>query len=286
LKELLPACASDRSAFFTTPSRRRACGVRTLYEHLDYVYRQAASYCVIFMSADYARKAWTQHEGKSAFARALAADTQYILPIRFDDMELPGLRPTIAYVDLRITTRDELVEMIVQKIRPSGERTSMPAFPALNLHADGCVLGYHDETVSSIALRHDDRGLIAYSGGYDNCVRIWHLEQRAGLGEFARAETAIRNITLTRLGPTDVLVAGGNNGTIRGWDVSTSATVIEPFRAHRGAVYSVAAATVGGRTLVVSSGADRKTYSWDLESSEMVSVISDNQPRSSGKPKL
>ena len=91
---------------------------KDLYEHLDYVYRQAASYCVVFVSADYARKVWTRHEGKSALARALDADTEYILPVRFDDTELPGLRPTIAYVDLRTTTSDELVEMIVEKVRP------------------------------------------------------------------------------------------------------------------------------------------------------------------------
>jgi TIR domain len=248
---------------------------KDLYEYLDYIYRQAASYCVIFVSADYARKAWAQHERKSALARTLEA-TEYILPVRFDDAELPGLRPTVAYVDLRTTTRDELVEMIVEKVRPSEQTPSPPAVPSMNLYADGCVLGYHDETVSSIALRHYDRGIVAYSAGWDNCVRTWHLGQRAGLGEFARADTAIRSIALTRLGSIDVLVAAGDNGTIRGWDASTGATVVEPFQAHRGSVYSVAAAVVGGRTLAVSSGADRKTYSWDLGSSEMVSVISDN----------
>jgi hypothetical protein len=249
---------------------------RDLYEHLDYVYRQAASYCVIFVSAEYARKAWTQHEGRSAFSRALEADTEYILPVRFDDTQLPGLRPTIAYVDLRTTTLDELVEMIAEKVRASGQSASPPVSRPINLHANGCVLGYHDEAVSSIALRRDDEGVVAYSAGWDQCVKSWRLEQRAGLGEFARADTPIRKLALTQLGSMDVLVAAGDNGTIRCWDANTGVTVVEPFRAHQGAVYSVAAAVVGGRTLVVSSGEDRKTYSWDLQSSEMISVINDN----------
>jgi hypothetical protein len=60
--------------FYDAFERARLWG-RDLYEHLDYVYRQAASYCVIFVSSDYAQKAWTRHEGRSAFARALEEET-------------------------------------------------------------------------------------------------------------------------------------------------------------------------------------------------------------------
>jgi TIR domain len=89
---------------------------KDLYEHLDWVYRKAARYCVLFASADYARKIWTSHERRSAQARALHNNGTYILPARFDDTEIPGLRPTIAYVDLRQTTSAELAELILKKL--------------------------------------------------------------------------------------------------------------------------------------------------------------------------
>lgn len=39
---------------------------KDLYLHLDWVYRKASRYCVVFVSEDYARKVWTNHERRSA----------------------------------------------------------------------------------------------------------------------------------------------------------------------------------------------------------------------------
>lgn len=91
---------------------------QNLYEHLDKVYQTEARYCVLFISADYASKVWTSHERKSAQARALREKEEYILPARFDDTQIPGMQETIAYVDLRTTTADDLVNLIVDKVRP------------------------------------------------------------------------------------------------------------------------------------------------------------------------
>jgi WD40 repeat protein len=218
----------------------------------------------------------------------------WLIPVRFDECDIPdrdiGGGRTLASIqrsDLFGDRFNEGVARLIVTIRRILEpKVGVGPATPMSLHADGCVLGYHDEAVSSIALRHDDHGVIAYSAGWDNCVRAWQLEQRSGLGEFARADTAIRSIALTRLGTTDVLVAAGDNGTIRGWDASTGAIVVEPFQAHQGLVYSVAAAVVAGRTLVVSSGGDRKTYSWDLSSSKMASVISDNPAEEVGPTEI
>src|SRR5262249_36619081 len=74
---------------------------KDLYQYLDTIYRQAARFCVVFVSASYARKAWATHELRSAQARAFAQQSEYILPVRLDDTDLPGLPPTTAYLDLR-----------------------------------------------------------------------------------------------------------------------------------------------------------------------------------------
>ena len=96
-------------------ARLRAAGIRVfydaneqaslwgknLYTHLDEIYRKRARYCVMFLSEAYRDKLWTNHERESAQARAFEESKEYVLPARFDDTEIPGIHPTIAYVDLR-----------------------------------------------------------------------------------------------------------------------------------------------------------------------------------------
>ncbi len=93
---------------------------KDLYTHLRGVYEQKAQYTVVFISEPYARKLWTNHERQSAQARAFSENREYILPVRFDDTEIPGLPPTIGYIDLRKTSAEELVELILTKLhRPA-----------------------------------------------------------------------------------------------------------------------------------------------------------------------
>jgi hypothetical protein len=87
-----------------------------LYEYFDDVYRRRAKFAVIFVSHHYARKAWTNHQRQSAQARALFEQHAYLLPVRLDNTDLPGLRPTVGYVDARKTSPQALVDLIEQKL--------------------------------------------------------------------------------------------------------------------------------------------------------------------------
>jgi TIR domain len=89
---------------------------RDLTEYLDYVYRQASRFCVMFISVEYAAKEWTRLERRSALDRAMGDDGEYILPARFDNTELPGLRPSVGYVNLGGVEPPELVEFIRRKL--------------------------------------------------------------------------------------------------------------------------------------------------------------------------
>ena len=89
---------------------------KDLAEHIDKVYRGSARYCVMFISKNYANKVWTSHERRSALAKAIEEKEEYILPARFDDTEIPGIRPTIGYVDLSKKTPEQLGKMILQKL--------------------------------------------------------------------------------------------------------------------------------------------------------------------------
>lgn len=84
--------------------------------HFDYVYRKGARYCAIFISEHYKKKIWTNHEVKTAIARAIASNVEYILPARFDDTEIDGIRPTLGFIDLRTITPEKFAHLIIKKL--------------------------------------------------------------------------------------------------------------------------------------------------------------------------
>lgn len=90
---------------------------KNLYNHLSEVYGKRSRYTVVFLSENYRKKLWTKHELESAQARAFAEAEEYLLPVRFDDTEIPGIQPTVSYIDLKGVTPAELAAMIKEKIR-------------------------------------------------------------------------------------------------------------------------------------------------------------------------
>lgn len=95
---------------------------RDLYQHLDEVYSKKARFCVMFLSAKYAAKAWPNHELKSAQARAFRENDAYILPVRIDDTDIPGIRPTLGYLDLRKDSIEEVADIAAEKITAAKSR--------------------------------------------------------------------------------------------------------------------------------------------------------------------
>jgi predicted aspartyl protease len=90
---------------------------KDLYVHLSDVYQNRARYCIIFASKEYADKSWTSHERQSAQARALREKgNEYILPVRFDDTEVPGLPRTVGYLDFRLEGAEGISKAFIQKL--------------------------------------------------------------------------------------------------------------------------------------------------------------------------
>ncbi len=86
-----------------------------LAEIFDWVYREGSRLCLMFVSQDYAEKSWPRHERRSALARALDEDG-YVLPVRFDDTQLPGLRPTTGFIDVREVAPATIVEYVLERL--------------------------------------------------------------------------------------------------------------------------------------------------------------------------
>jgi hypothetical protein len=87
-----------------------------LYDYLADVYSKRAAFCLMILSQNYAGKAWATHERRHAQARAFSENREYILPLRLDDTQIPGIEPTIGYVDYRTSSVDKIVDLIESKL--------------------------------------------------------------------------------------------------------------------------------------------------------------------------
>jgi ribosomal protein S18 acetylase RimI-like enzyme len=89
---------------------------KDLYQHLQKIYRDQAQFCVVFLSRSYAKRLWTNHELKQAQARAFRSRKEYILPVKIDDTEIPGINETTGYVDIRERTHQDIAGLVLAKL--------------------------------------------------------------------------------------------------------------------------------------------------------------------------
>lgn len=94
---------------------------KNLTQHLDEIYYEKSQYFIPFISKEYKEKNWTKLEVNSALDRnmeELKSDfQQYILPVKFDDIRIPGIVGSIGYIDARKKSPEELADLIFMKVR-------------------------------------------------------------------------------------------------------------------------------------------------------------------------
>ena len=90
---------------------------KDLAEHFDMVYGESGRFCVIFISRHYVEKMWTRHERRTALARAIREHGEYILPARFDDSKVDGIRTTVAHISLEGLGPAKFAKEIIKKLR-------------------------------------------------------------------------------------------------------------------------------------------------------------------------
>ena len=105
----------DIKTFYDADEKARLLG-ENLIDLLSDLYQHKARYVLMFVSAAYEKKMWPNIERQSAMARAAQQRSAYILPIRMDDTSLPGLLPTVGYLDARHEGLDGIISIIRQKL--------------------------------------------------------------------------------------------------------------------------------------------------------------------------
>lgn len=89
---------------------------KNLALHFEQLFRQRARYCLMFVSSHYAEKVWPRHEATAAIARAMLERSEYILPVKLDDTDVPGLSPLIGYRDARLDSPEKIAGLLLQKL--------------------------------------------------------------------------------------------------------------------------------------------------------------------------
>ncbi|WP_239406214.1 TIR domain-containing protein, partial [Frankia sp. Cj3] len=93
---------------------------RHLAEELPRIYAEDAATVVVFLSAEYAARDWTNAERRAALSRAVRERREFVLPARFDDTVVPGLLSDLVAVDLRVRTPEEFAVLVARKLASLG----------------------------------------------------------------------------------------------------------------------------------------------------------------------
>ncbi|MFJ8896807.1 TIR domain-containing protein [Leifsonia sp. NPDC102414] len=103
------------SVFYDEDSQADLWG-EDLTEYFPDIYERRSRFAVMFISADYAAKPWTRLERRSVLIRAMEQPTPYLLPVRIDQTELPGVRASISYLDANVVGASGIAEAIARKL--------------------------------------------------------------------------------------------------------------------------------------------------------------------------
>jgi len=115
VEAVISMVGDDVKVFYDRDEKSKLWG-EDLIDLLTDVYQRSVHFVVMFVSAAYSQKMWPNVERRSAMARAAAQRGAYILPIRMDDTELPGLLSTVGYLDARDESKDEIAKAIREKL--------------------------------------------------------------------------------------------------------------------------------------------------------------------------
>jgi hypothetical protein len=94
---------------------------KNLYDYLTDLYLNRAKFCVMIVSKYYAQKLWTNHERRVVQARAFRENQEYILPVKLDDTEIPGILSTIGYLSCPPEDAKSISEKIILKLNTIGD---------------------------------------------------------------------------------------------------------------------------------------------------------------------
>ena len=147
-----------------------------LPEELQRVYEHGASMVVMFISAEYVKKAWPRHERRAMLSRAVRESNEYVLPVRFDDTEVPGLPDGVFYLKAADYSPAQLAAMIAEKlgIKPfEGKASNVPP-PIMTSLAGEVIFDYGNHNGRYIIGRGASTFETMWSGADNTRIRVYN----------------------------------------------------------------------------------------------------------------
>lgn len=86
---------------------------------LQHVYRYKSRLIAVFLCAEYEGKEWCGLEWRAIRDLIKVRAGSTIMPLRFDDTEIPGLFSIDGYLNLRGRTPDEVADLVLERLRTS-----------------------------------------------------------------------------------------------------------------------------------------------------------------------
>lgn len=106
--------------------------------HLQHLYHDESELIAVFLCADYERKEWCGLEWRAVRDLIKKRQASTVMPLRFDNTEIPGLFSTDGYVWIGGRSPQEIADLILQRMEinaghtPASPRLSTPVPPTLS----------------------------------------------------------------------------------------------------------------------------------------------------------
>ena len=143
-EELGSLLASNHIRVFYDPYQPDDPWGKDVVDHLVNLYARKARVGVVFISQSYPLRKWTEQERKSARERAFRDPVEYILLLRLDDTQVPGMMETKSTRDLRQESMESIVRFLEEKLAQIRSQAGPPSRS-------------HDLRSGNIPSTHDER---------------------------------------------------------------------------------------------------------------------------------
>jgi len=116
---------------------------------LEDIFRDRSRYCLMLVSQNYVKKFWTTKERQYALSRQIQESRPYILPVKLDDANVPGLSGVIHY--LKYVNVDETVNSVLYVLNlQKSSNTVHKDLPSPSEISNQIKTNYSDKKITDI----------------------------------------------------------------------------------------------------------------------------------------
>lgn len=313
--DLAVSFAGEDSAYVEqVVSRLRAHGVRMFYApqsqaalwgkdlvvEFSEIFSRRSRRVMMFVSQHYVRKFWPQTEAAASYAGQFRQHQRIILPVRLDDTEVPGLLPTISYINGRKYSPLDVANEAITVLKDLGVAVGAPqrapssssVLATTPLEDQELVVEVHDEVgpvhgadilvlyPNNVALSHrtDQKGVVRFRLHTGGGLTLYAAESshRAALHVNFTASHSL-HVFLPRM-------EGGGSAVISGGAGHISAIVgrLNPIldTANRTYLYADNVAVEGGRQQPVTFVVGEPLRLTDINNRSVLLTVRDIRGRS------